>query len=62
MNISNVVCVYRLTSLSHSGTVEKPGLESWDPEAGKSGCSNKKGAGGYSPVKVKQPLPYLLLM
>lgn len=50
----NICCVFRLSSLSHFGTVGRPGLESWGPEVGKPGCSNKSEEGGCSPVQVQK--------
>lgn len=51
------VVVSRLSSLSHFGTVGRPGLESWGPEDGKPGCSNKSEGVGYSPVQVPKIHP-----
>lgn len=53
------MCVYRLSSLSRSGTAGRQELESWEPEVGKSGCSNKSEEGGFSPLQVKLRLCFI---
>lgn len=47
------MCVYRLSSLSRSGTLGRRELGSWEPEVGKSGCSSRSAEDGYHLLQVK---------